>query len=219
MARKRMIAPQVVRQKKFLEMSLECQALYMQLQLDADDEGFVEPFATERMVGASVDALKLLTVKGFLVRLNEDVYRISHWEVMNYLRPDRFAPSMYQNLKQTDGYLALKEADLVARSEELYQRYTRSHTIGIPKERGRKKDSLLAAPKNHEEGENGAKPNEGDEASKERIEKVKEEIRNIVKNKQINNQNSDSPGAPKTEPILNVPAENVISFETNTQNA
>jgi hypothetical protein len=132
------------------------------------------------MIGASPDSLKILVLKSFLVQLSDDVYRISHWEINNYLRPDRFSPSMYQHLKQTEGYLALKNGDLTGRSDELYQRYTRSHTLGIPKERVRKKEVLaITEPKNQKVEESG-KNEETESVDMEKIEQEKEKIRETM---------------------------------------
>lgn len=90
-----------MRSAQFLQLPTECQALYFHLQLDADDDGVVEPFAVMRMLGSAPDNLKLLVAKRFLIELNDDeVCFIKDWREHNEIRADRLVPSIYRELLQ-----------------------------------------------------------------------------------------------------------------------
>lgn len=77
----RMISDMVMTENAYLNLPLNAQALYVQLMLNADDEGFVEN--TKRvlkMVGVSKKVLKPLLQKGYIIYFEQsDVSVISHW--------------------------------------------------------------------------------------------------------------------------------------------
>ena len=65
MAERRMVSKGIIRQDKFLDLTLGAQALYMHLLAEADDEGFVgNPKRIRLMVGASDKDLKRLYESG-----------------------------------------------------------------------------------------------------------------------------------------------------------
>ena len=64
MANRRMFSADVVCTDRFVEMPSSTQALYFQLGMKADDDGFISsPKQITRMVGAAEDDLKLLAAK------------------------------------------------------------------------------------------------------------------------------------------------------------
>ena len=64
MAERRMFAKTIIDSDAFLDMPLSSQALYFQLAMRADDDGFINnPKKLQRMVGCGEDDLKLLMVK------------------------------------------------------------------------------------------------------------------------------------------------------------
>ena len=70
MANRRMFSADVVCTDRFVEMPSSTQALYFQLGMKADDDGFISsPKQITRMVGAAEDDLKLLAAKGLLFHL------------------------------------------------------------------------------------------------------------------------------------------------------
>ena len=96
MANRRMFSNDVVGTDSFIDMPLSAQALYFQLGMQTDDDGFVScPRKVQRMLGASDDDLKLLIAKGFLLSLGNGVIVIAHFRQHNQLRPDRYKPSLY----------------------------------------------------------------------------------------------------------------------------
>jgi hypothetical protein len=91
-----MFSAQIVSSDDFLEMPLTSQALYFHLGMSADDDGFVSPRKVLRMTGAGEDDLKVLLAKGFVIRFESGVIVITHWKQNNYLRNDRYTPTIYK---------------------------------------------------------------------------------------------------------------------------
>lgn len=99
MAQKRMFSLKIIDSAKFLKMPLSSQLLYFHLGMRADDDGVVEGYNVLRMTGINEDDLRVLSAKGFIKVLNEDlVAYISDWREHNSLRPDRKINSLYQDL-------------------------------------------------------------------------------------------------------------------------
>src|SRR5689334_5041496 len=96
MAQRRMFSAQIVTADEFLEMPLTSQALYFHLGMSADDDGFVSPRKILRMTGAGEDDLKVLVAKRFVIPFNSGVIVITHWKQNNYLRNDRYTPTIYK---------------------------------------------------------------------------------------------------------------------------
>lgn len=133
-----MFSSQIVTSDDFLEMPLTSQALYFHLGMSADDDGFVSPRKILRMTGAGEDDLKVLVAKGFVIPFNSGVIVITHWKQNNYLRNDRYTPTIYKD-----------EMDRLSVSQSVY----RLDTIGIPvvarlatqegREEGSKRERIL----------------------------------------------------------------------------
>src|SRR6267142_6212712 len=96
MAQRRMFSSQIVSSDDFLEMPLTSQALYFHLGMSADDDGFVSPRKVLRMTGAGQDDLKVLIAKNFVIPFESGVIVITHWKQNNYLRNDRYTPTIYK---------------------------------------------------------------------------------------------------------------------------
>lgn len=96
-ADRRMFSKTIIDSDAFLDMPLSTQALYFHLSMRADDDGFVNnPRKIQRMIGSSDDDLKLLMVKQFLIAFESGVVVIKHWKIHNYIRNDRYKPTIYQ---------------------------------------------------------------------------------------------------------------------------
>ena len=101
MAQRRMFSRKITETDHFLEMPLSSQALYFHLNMDADDEGFIDKAKTiQRTIGASDDDMKLLIAKGFLIPFESGVVVIRHWRIHNYIQADRFQATIHQNEKE-----------------------------------------------------------------------------------------------------------------------
>jgi hypothetical protein len=79
----------------FIDMPTSTQALYFQLGMAADDDGFVGPKKIMRMLGATDDELKLLIAKGFVIPFESQVIVIRHWRVNNLVRRDWYRPTIH----------------------------------------------------------------------------------------------------------------------------
>lgn len=95
MAERRMFAKTIIDSDAFLDMPMTTQALYFHLSMRADDDGFVNnPKKIQRMVGASDDDAKLLIAKQFIIPFESGVVVIRHWKIHNYIKNDRYKPSV-----------------------------------------------------------------------------------------------------------------------------
>lgn len=94
---KRMFSVNIVESDVFLDMPLTSQALYMHLNMNADNDGFVNPKRIMRMIGAANDDLQILVAKRFLLVFDSGVVVIKHWWINNTVRHDRHVPTTYQN--------------------------------------------------------------------------------------------------------------------------
>lgn len=98
MARKRMLSSLIIDSDAFLDMPLSAQALYMHLNMRADDDGFVgNPKRIQQYIGASTDDLKLLLAKRFILAFENGVIVIKHWKMHNTIQKDRYTPTAYQD--------------------------------------------------------------------------------------------------------------------------
>ena len=137
MAERRMFNKQITRSDAFLDMPRSTRLLYYDLNLDADDDGFVDKYKSiMRLTGASEDDLKLLIAKSFILPFENGVIVIKHWRMNNLIRSDRYKPTVYQEEKSQ---LLLKDNGS----------YTKKTTIGIPNDNQREtqysieKDSIV----------------------------------------------------------------------------
>ena len=115
-----MFAKTIIDSDSFVDMPLSTQALYFHLSMRADDDGFINnPKKVQRMIGASEDDLKLLVMKRFIIPFESGIVVIKHWKIHNYIRNDRYKPTVYIEEKNS---LAVKENGA----------YTEGNEDGIP---------------------------------------------------------------------------------------
>ncbi|EMF0352960.1 MULTISPECIES: replisome organizer [Enterococcus] len=127
MAERRMFAKTIIDSDAFLDMPLSTQALYFHLSMRADDDGFINnPKKIQRMVGCGDDDLKLLMAKRFILVFESGVIVIKHWKIHNYIRNDRYKPTLYQDEK---ALLADKDNKAYTFAEELSKH---DEKLGIP---------------------------------------------------------------------------------------
>lgn len=101
MARKRMFSKQITDSDSFMDMPLSSQALYFHLNMNADDDGFVNsPKRISRMIGASDDDLKLLIAKKFIIPFESGIVVVKHWRMHNTIQKDRYTPTVYTEEKE-----------------------------------------------------------------------------------------------------------------------
>ena len=92
-----MFTKKITESDAFLEMPSSAQNLYFHLNMEADDDGFVNaPKKIMRIVGASEDDFKILLAKKFIMLFENGIIVIKHWRMHNLLRHDRYHPTQYQ---------------------------------------------------------------------------------------------------------------------------
>ena len=112
MGKRRMISKTVTQTHRFLCLPLEAQALYFHLIQNCDDDGVVEAFPIIRMIGASEDNLRLLEIRKFVRRLNDEmVYFVVDFHEQNTVRRDRYTPSIYKNLLEQNAENLITDSD------------------------------------------------------------------------------------------------------------
>ena len=115
-----MFAKTIIDSDAFLDMPLSTQALYFHLSMRADDDGFINsPKKIQRAVGCGDDDLKLLIAKRFIIPFESGIVVIKHWRVHNYIRSDRYKPTVYVEEKEM---LEIKDNNA----------YTERINLGIP---------------------------------------------------------------------------------------
>ena len=98
LASKRMFAKEIVLTDMFLDMPMSARCLYFTLSMVADDDGFVDnPRAIMRQCGASLDDMRLLIAKSYVIEFETGIIVITHWRMNNYLRVDRYHPTKHTN--------------------------------------------------------------------------------------------------------------------------
>lgn len=101
MANRRMFSKDIINSDSFTDMPLSTQALYLHLNINADDDGFVNnPKMICKMIGASADDLKLLIAKSFIIEFDSGIVVIKHWKMNNYIPKDRYKETNYIEEKQ-----------------------------------------------------------------------------------------------------------------------
>ncbi|MBQ9347887.1 MAG: hypothetical protein IJT94_11225 [Oscillibacter sp.] len=100
MADRRMFCKSVVESDQFMCMPADAQALYLHLNMAADDDGFVaNPRTIMRACGSSDDSMKLLIARKFVLTFEKQdnfVVVIKHWRLNNYIRKDTYRETRYK---------------------------------------------------------------------------------------------------------------------------
>ena len=98
MAEKRMLSNKIISSDAFSNLSLSAQALYLHLNMNADDDGIVDsPHRTQRAIGAADEAFQELIEKRFIL-IVDGVTVIKHWHINNNIRSDKKAKSAYPEI-------------------------------------------------------------------------------------------------------------------------
>jgi hypothetical protein len=118
MAERRMFTKKITDSDPFTEMPLSAQALYFHLNMNADDDGFLNnPKKIQRSIGASEDDMKLLIAKRFILTFEKGVIVIKHWRMHNLLRKDRYTETQY--IDEKDTLLLQKDGSYTEKPPEL----------------------------------------------------------------------------------------------------
>lgn len=97
MAERRMFTKKITDDDNFIGLSASAQALYFQLSMSADDDGFCNQVSASMFKShASVQDLESLLSKRYLYQFENGVIVIKHWRMANALRKDRYTPTVFQ---------------------------------------------------------------------------------------------------------------------------
>lgn len=101
MANRRMFCKDITSSDAFLDMPLTSQALYFQLWMHADDEGFLWWVKRLiRMLWCAEDDFKILIAKRFVLVFSSGICVIKHRKMNNYLQKDRLKETVYLEEKK-----------------------------------------------------------------------------------------------------------------------
>ncbi|KRL99766.1 hypothetical protein [Liquorilactobacillus satsumensis] len=115
MAQRRMFSIDELQADDFLELTPQAQILYVQLSLNADDDGFTSRVKmTQRLCGATNDDLDSLRKNGFVHIFENGVSVIMNWNANNQIKKDRYHETTHRDEKDElilndSGWYKLKE--------------------------------------------------------------------------------------------------------------
>lgn len=95
---RRCFSDKIVESDAFCSLPDNAQTLYLHLNMNADDDGFInnaQSVASKAKSGKA--ALQKLVEKRFLLRFG-DVYVVKHWRISNSLKNDRLKPLAYASI-------------------------------------------------------------------------------------------------------------------------
>lgn len=97
-----MLNKKITSSDAFIKMGSAAQSLYFHLNEDADDDGFNDQIEwAMKKAHASHDDLQILIAKGYLIIFESGVIVIRHWRLHNYIRQDRYKPTVYYKERAT----------------------------------------------------------------------------------------------------------------------
>lgn len=100
MAGRRCLSSKITESDPFYALPENAQTLYLHLNMQADDDGFINNAASVSIrIKGGAAALKKLVEKRFILQF-DDVYVIKHWRISNSLKNDRLKPLAYATIAQ-----------------------------------------------------------------------------------------------------------------------
>ena len=91
-----MISVDVLGSDKYVRLPFSSQAIYIQMILNADDDGFVDNVESLiRILGIEKKYYRELVNREFVIEFDTGVAAIAHWRKMNKVRADRYCPTDY----------------------------------------------------------------------------------------------------------------------------
>ena len=89
-----MISVDVLGSDKYVRLPFSSQAIYIQMILNADDDGFVDNVESLiRILGIEKKYYRELVNREFVIEFDTGVAAIAHWRKMNKVRADRYCPT------------------------------------------------------------------------------------------------------------------------------
>lgn len=99
MAERRMFSAKVICSDAFMQLPKSAQALYVQICMRADDDGFLNNAGqVVKSSGAKPADLRILVNRRFLLEYPGGVIVVKHWRMANSLKRDRAKPPVYPDV-------------------------------------------------------------------------------------------------------------------------
>ena len=99
MAKRRMLSIPIIETDKFYKLSTPAQALYMHLNLNADDDGIVDKTGLiMKMMNLKSKTYDLLVSEGYIIDLGDGLTAITHWLSHNRIKSDRYVEGQHKDL-------------------------------------------------------------------------------------------------------------------------
>lgn len=96
MGKRRMFLAELIKSDRFYSLPSPAQTLYIHLNLDADDDGFVgNPKAIARSLNIKYTYLDTLIDRGYLIEFESGVVAVTHWNLHNKIRRDRYTATRF----------------------------------------------------------------------------------------------------------------------------
>lgn len=100
MAERRMFTKSIIRSAHFMHLPIITQFLYLQMLLDADDDGFISnPDLEVTIAKCAPENLQTLIDKRYIMIFPSGIALIRHWFLHNYIRSDRYRETVYPEKK------------------------------------------------------------------------------------------------------------------------
>lgn len=121
-----MFSKKVIDTDNFIEMPSSARLLYYDLNMRADDDGFVSnPKKIIKFVGASDDDFKILCAKRYIIPFETGICVIRHWRIHNFIRHDRYEETEYINEKNSLTVINRKYENVIPNGNQMsYQMAT-----------------------------------------------------------------------------------------------
>ena len=98
MAKRRMVLENLIECDDFSDLPHAAQALYLHLNMTADDDGMIGNAARlMRALRISKKSLEVLVERGYVILFDSGVAAITHWLSHNRIKKDRYTPSRYRD--------------------------------------------------------------------------------------------------------------------------
>lgn len=98
MARKRMLSSEIINTDDFINLSPTSQAIYLHLNMKADDDGVVDSWRTVvRLIRGRREHVEALLNSGYVIKLESGAMLITDWNIHNKIRFDRYTKSRYSD--------------------------------------------------------------------------------------------------------------------------
>ena len=131
MAERRMFSKPLTERDQFREMSVRAQNLYFHLNLQADDDGFVDCVrGLMRCIRATQKDLQQLIDKGYIILFPSGIAVIVHWKAHNCIAKDRYHKTIYT--RELSMLTLLDSGEYILADEACHQNVSDSDTDCTP---------------------------------------------------------------------------------------